>query len=175
MEQMLIVHISSLSAIIILSIVLLVNSIKTKNKLVMYISIGTLVVSIGCLTYCLIHHFNKQHQDEKNKKMVRTLIKKITNEQGFMEAVKLTNCLQSQKTINDLTKILLASNEDITKLYNFLINYNPDKGKPPTEQEQKMLAKFLEALILAATVDCSDDVAKIKSITHTQPSQDPKS
>ena len=107
--------------------------------------------------------------------MVRTLIKKITNEQGFMEAVKLTNCLQSQKTINDLTKILLASNEDITKLYNFLINYNPDKGKPPTEQEQKMLAKFLEALILAATVDCSDDVAKIKSITHTQPSQDPKS
>jgi len=169
MEQMLIVHISSLSAIIILSIVLLVNSIKTKNKLIMYLSIGTLVVSIGCLTYCLIHHFNKQHQDEKNKKMVRTLLKKMTNEKGF---ITLTNCLQNQKTINDLTKILLtAYNEDITKLYNFLINYNPSPDKRPTEQEQKMLVKFLEALILVASVDCSDDIAKIKSITQQRPVQ----
>lgn len=169
MEQMLIVHISSLFTIIILSIVLLVNSIKTKNKLVMYLSIGTLVVSIGCLTYCLIHHFNKQHQDEKNKKMVGTLIKKLTHEKGFMEAVKLTKCLQNQKTINDLTKILLASNEDITKLYNLLINYKPSPDKRPTEQEQKMLVKFLEALILAVSADCSDDIAKIKSITQPRP------
>ena len=70
MEQMLIVHISSLSAIIILSIVLLVNSIKTKNKLVMYLSIGTLVVSIGCLTYCLIHHFNDEHYKSKVKQLL---------------------------------------------------------------------------------------------------------
>ena len=175
MEQMLIVHISSLSAIIILSIVLLVNSIKTKNKLVMYLSIGTLVVSIGCLTYCLIHHFNKQHQDEKNKKMVGTLIKKLTHEDGWeMAPVKLTNCLQNQKTINDLTKILLASNEDITKLYNLLINYKPSPDQRPTEQEQKMLAKFLEALILVATADCSDDIAKIKSLTPAPlPPKDP--
>ena len=87
--------------------------------------------------------------------------------------VKLTNCLQNQKTINDLTKILLASNEDITKLYNFLINYNPSGGKQPTEQEQKMLAKFLEALILAATADCSDDVTKIQLLTRAVPPKDP--
>ena len=61
MEQMLIVHISSLSAIIILSIVLLVNSIKTKNKLVMYLTIATIVISLGSLIYFLIDHFNKQH------------------------------------------------------------------------------------------------------------------
>ena len=72
MEQMLIVRISSLSAIIILSIVLLVNSIKTKNKLVMYLSIGTLVVSIGCLTYCLIHHFTSTKDDKDMKDIIKS-------------------------------------------------------------------------------------------------------
>ena len=72
MEQMLIVHISSLSAIIILSIVLLVNSIKTKNKLVMYLSIGTLVVSVGCLTYCLIHHFTSIKDDGDMKDIIKS-------------------------------------------------------------------------------------------------------
>jgi len=77
MEQMLIVHISSLSAIIILSIVLLVNSIKTKNKLVMYLSIGTLVVSIGCLTYCLIHHFTSTKDDKDMKDIIKSTYQDI--------------------------------------------------------------------------------------------------
>ena len=72
MDQILIVHISSLSAIIILSIVLLVNSIKTKNKLVMYLSIGTLVVSVGCLTYCLIHHFTSIKDDGDMKDIIKS-------------------------------------------------------------------------------------------------------
>ena len=77
MEQMLIVHISSLFTIIILSIVLLVNSIKTKNKLVMYLSIGTLVVSIGCLTYCLIHHFTSTKDDKDMKDIIKSTYQDI--------------------------------------------------------------------------------------------------
>ena len=72
MDQISIVHISSLSTIIILSIVLLVNSIKTKNKLVMYLSIGTLVVSVGCLTYCLIHHFTSIKDDGDMKDIIKS-------------------------------------------------------------------------------------------------------
>ena len=72
MDQMLIVHISSLSAIIILSIVLLVNSIKTKNKLAMFLSIGTLVVSLGCLTYFLIHHFTSTKDDGDMKDIIKS-------------------------------------------------------------------------------------------------------
>ena len=36
-----------------------------------------------------------------------------------------------------------------------------------------MLVKFLEALVLAASVDCSDDIAKIKSLTPALPPKDP--
>ena len=88
MEQMLIVHISSLSAIIILSIVLLVNSIKTKNKLVMYLSIGTLVVSIGCLTYCLIHHFTSTKDDKDMKDIIKSTYQDIGD--SIVKAARLT-------------------------------------------------------------------------------------
>ena len=135
MEQMLIVHISSLSAIIILSIVLLVNSIKTKNKLVMYLSIGTLVVSIGCLTYCLIHHFNEQHHNDnhvtlptlsvskavynKSKQNVKKILDYIIEtsspdrqrfSQGEYDILK--KCLTSSQTISDLTHQLLKNKGD---------------------------------------------------------------
>ena len=122
MEQMLIVHISSLSAIIILSIVLLVNSIKTKNKLVMYLSIGTLVVSIGCLTYCLIHHFNdvandleeemKQNEvkqlhhfnDEHYKNKVKQLLKYLTLKNPTMKTLKM--CINTEISIKTACNIL---------------------------------------------------------------------
>ena len=94
MEQMLIVHISSLSAIIILSIVLHVNSIKTKNKLVMYLSIGTLVVSIGCLTYCLIHHFTSTKDDKDMKDIIKSTYQDIGD--SIVKAARLT-----RNTIDD--------------------------------------------------------------------------
>ena len=135
MEQMLIVHISSLSAIIILSIVLLVNSIKTKNKLVMYLSIGTLVVSIGCLTYCLIHHFNEQHHNDNHvtlptlsvskpvynksmqnvKKILDYIIETSTPDRKVFtqaEYDSLEKCLSSSQTISNLTHQLLKNNGD---------------------------------------------------------------
>lgn len=107
MEPMLIVHISSLSAIIILSIVLLVNSIKTKNKLFMYLSIGTLVVSIGSLTYRLIHHFNDEHYKNKVKQLLKILTQKLINEGGHdLDDIKKTkNCIE-----NDKKSIMLAYN-----------------------------------------------------------------
>ena len=92
MEQMLIVHISSLSAIIILSIVLLVNSIKTKNKLVMYLSIGTLVVSVGCLTYCLIHHFTSIKDDGDMKDIIKSTYQDIGD--SFVKAARLSTAQQ---------------------------------------------------------------------------------
>lgn len=58
MEQMLF---PTLSLLLVLSIIILWNSIKTKNKLVMYLSIATVVISLGSLIYFLIEHFNKQH------------------------------------------------------------------------------------------------------------------
>jgi len=72
MDEILILHISSSLFIIILSIVLLVNSIKTKNKLVMFLSIGTLVVSVGCLTYFLIHHFTSIKDDKDMKDIIKS-------------------------------------------------------------------------------------------------------
>jgi len=135
MEPMLIVHISSLSAIIILSIVVLMNSIKTKNKLVMYLSIGTLVVSIGCLTYCLIHHFNEQHHNDnhvtlptltvskpvynKSRQNVKKILDYIIEtsspdrqrfSQGEYDILK--KCLTSSQTISDLTHQLLKNKDD---------------------------------------------------------------
>ena len=72
MDEILIVHISSSLITIILSIVLLVNSIKTKNKLVMFLSIGTLVISLGCLTYFLIHHFTSTKDDGEMKDIIKS-------------------------------------------------------------------------------------------------------
>ena len=125
MEQMLIVHISSLSAIIILSIVLLVNSIKTKNKLIMYLSIGTLVVSIGCLTYCLIHHFNDEHYKSKVKQLLKSLINVDP------ETKKLANCLNSEKSIKlsyNIFKDLGVTTEEIDRDINNLKNPTTSKG-----------------------------------------------
>ena len=124
MEQMLIVHISSLSAIIILSIVLLVNSIKTKNKLVMYLSIGTLVVSIGCLTYCLIHHFNDEHYKNKVKQLLKSL--------GSMRGMEqLSNCYNSEKSIKlafNIFKDLGVTTEEIDRDINNIKNPKTAKG-----------------------------------------------
>ena len=61
MDPMLFLHISTIGLLLILSIIILWNSIKTKNKLVMYLSIATIVISLGSLIYFLIEHFNKQH------------------------------------------------------------------------------------------------------------------
>ena len=102
-----------LSAIIILSIVLLVNSIKTKNKLVMYLSIGTLVVSIGCLTYCLIHHFNDEHKKNKENQM-KSSIKKVMSKIASNPSIKFDKgCLTSKPTIDDL--YIFCKRENITQ------------------------------------------------------------
>lgn len=61
MDPMLFLHISTLGLLLVLSIIILWNSIKTKNKLVMYLSIVNIVISLGSLIYFLIDHFNKQH------------------------------------------------------------------------------------------------------------------
>ena len=147
MDEILILHISSSLFIIILSIVLLVNSIKTKNKLAMFLSIGTLVVSLGCLTYCLIHHFNQQHHNENHvtlptltvSKAVynksRQNIKKILDEyikttspdkeEVFTkpEYYSLKKCLSSSQVISDLTHQLLKNKGDtfIEKMVEIMI------------------------------------------------------
>ena len=61
MDHTLVIHISTLVLLLVLSIIILWNSVKTKNKLVMYLSIATVVISLGSLIYFLIEHFNKQH------------------------------------------------------------------------------------------------------------------
>lgn len=38
----------------------------------MYLSIGTLVVSVGCLTYCLIHHFTSIKDDGDMKDIIKS-------------------------------------------------------------------------------------------------------
>lgn len=124
MEQMLIVHISSLFTIIILSIVLLVNSIKTKNKLIMYLSIGTLVVSIGCLTYCLIHHFNDEHYKNKVKQLLKN-IAGIANEDVIKHdgtevknKKELKDCYYNKKTIklaSDIFKTFGVTTEQLDR------------------------------------------------------------
>ena len=124
MEQMLIVHISSLSTIIILSIVLLVNSIKTKNKLIMYLSIGSLVVSIGCLTYCLIHHFNDEHYKNKVKQLFKN-IAGIANEEVIKDdgteaknKKELKDCYYNKKTIklaSDIFKTFGVTTEELDR------------------------------------------------------------
>jgi len=106
MEQMLIVHISSLSAIIILSIVLLVNSIKTKNKLVMYLSIGTLVVSLGCLTYFLIHHFTSTKDDGDMKDIIKSTYQYIGDsavnyERNSPGSQKIDDFVVDPKSVDD--------------------------------------------------------------------------
>lgn len=144
MEQMLIVHISSLSAIIILSIVLLVNSIKTKNKLVMYLSIGTLVVSIGCLTYCLIHHFNDEHYKNKVKQLLKNIAgtanEEIIKHHGteVKNNKELKDCYYNKKTIklaSDIFKTFGVTTEQLdrdingTKISNLQNNYLKSKDK----------------------------------------------
>jgi hypothetical protein len=142
MEQMLIVRISSLSAIIILSIVLLVNSIKTKNKLVMYLSIGTLVVSIGCLTYCLIHHFTSTKDDKDMKDIIKSTYQDIGD--SIVKAARLNNgntiddfvvdptsvddgltIVKSNKiTLNELRQHSNTIKTDISKLLTTIVSRN---------------------------------------------------
>ena len=168
MEQMLIVHISSLSAIIILSIVLLVNSIKTKNKLVMYLSIGTLVVSIGCLTYCLIHHFNEERKKTKEKQMkssLKTLLTNLTSTGSLpptMENVK--SCVTSKDTIDEL--YLYCKQQKITQadLDSEIAMMSGGKVNPSkVSEEQKKIIEKIEKLMLKATFIClGEDEAMVK-------------
>ena len=50
----------------------IINSFKTKNKLAMFLSIGTLIVSLGCLTYFLIHHFTSTKDDGEMKDIIKS-------------------------------------------------------------------------------------------------------
>lgn len=163
MEQMLIVHISSLSAIIILSIVLLVNSIKTKNKLVMYLSIGTLVVSIGCLTYCLINHFS----EERMKSSLKTLLTNLTSTGSLpptMENVK--SCVTSKDTIDEL--YLYCKQQKITQadLDSEIAMMSGGKVNPSkVSEEQKKIIEKIEKLMLKATFIClGKDEAMVKKL-----------
>ena len=115
---MLIVHISSLSLIIILSIVLLVNSIKIKNKLFMYLSIGTLVVSIGCLTYCLIHYCNEQHK-KKTHVSIPKMLTHVPNEDFDKKKQLIKKMIDTM--ISCRNKMTLDNNE-INKFYKEIQN-----------------------------------------------------
>jgi len=186
MEQMLIVHISSLSAIIILSIVLLVNSIKTKNKLVMYLSIGTLVVSIGCLTYCLIHHFNEQHQDDNHvtvsspvynkskqniKELLEYVIKTSTPERGMFDKKQyniLKECLSKPKLIADLTNQLLKNKSDkfIEELLEInKMNVGGDGNRNPVTNDKEKMLYFTRNILTVMTTDCKDATSIVEKLT----------
>ena len=170
MEQMLIVQISSLSAIIILSIVLLVNSIKTKNKLVMYLSIGTLVVSIGCLTYCLIHHFNDEHKkkDEKTKEKqmkssLKTLLTNLTSTGVFPQTMKnVKSCVTSKDTIDEL--YLYCKQQKITQadLDSEIAMMSSGKVNPlkVSEEEKKMEKLMFKAMFICL----GEDEAMVKNL-----------
>lgn len=184
MEQMLIVHISSLSAIIILSIVLLVNSIKTKNKLVMYLSIGTLVVSIGSLTYCLIHHFSeerkkkkaeeekKKAEEEKNKEnQMKSSLKNLASKFPITSSID-KKCLTSKSTIDEL--YIFCKKENITQsdldfIFDYLNNKKVDKKKFNKE------STLMEKLLIKSITICEFDKIgnMIIPMIQTQPSKNP--
>ena len=161
MKHMLIIHISTLALLLVLSIIILLNSVKTKNKLVMYLTIGTIVISLGSLIYFLIHHFNEQHKYENNKKMVEDILNLIVNKGMQVEKVKdLKSCLKNQKTINDLTKILLMMSDDnfnIAKLHSLF----KSPSRPMTTEETNMQTKFISSLELTLEKDCNFDLMNI--------------
>lgn len=170
MEQMLIVHISSLSAIIILSIVLLVNSIKTKNKLVMYLSIGTLVVSIGCLTYCLIHHFNDEQKKNKENQM-KSSLKNLASKFPLTSSID-KKCLTSKSTIDEL--YIFCKKEKITQsdldfIFDYLNNKKVDKKK--FSKESTLAEKLLIKSIMICEFDKIGNM--IIPMIQTQPSKNP--
>lgn len=175
MEQMLIVHISSLFTIIILSIVLLVNSIKTKNKLVMYLSIGTLVVSIGCLTYCLIHHFNKQHHANNHVTLPTLSVSKpvynksMQNVKKILDSIMdpsysidfsqkeydiLKKCIASSQTISDLTHQLLKNKGDTFIEEMVEMMKKAKEGSPPTPDDMQKMIEFCHNLLTIMKNDC---------------------
>ena len=157
MNHILIIHISTLALLLILSIIVLLNSLKTKNKLVMYLSIGSLVIILGSLIYFLYHHFNEQHKFENNKKMIEDILNLMISSKSvqFEKTEDIKSCLKNQKTINDLTKILLMMSDDnfnIAKLHS--LSKSPPSRRLTTE-ESNMQMKFVSSLTLVMEKDCN--------------------
>ena len=191
---MLIVHISSLSAIIILSIVLLVNSIKTKNKLVMYLSIGTLVVSIGCLTYCLIHHFNDEHkknkenphfndEHKKNKEnqMKSSLKKLITGMQSSLpdniKQLFTFECATSKDTINELylfCKKQKITQDDVEKEIAMMTGETSMTGKKRLEEQNNLTKIMIKAMFKCLgndAINSQNPMESLKKIFNQKPEE----
>ena len=145
MDLMLIVHISTLGLLLVLSIIILWKSIKTKDKLVLYLTIATIVIS---LIYFLIEHFNKQHYDNTHvtlpavtvskgyygeveafvKKMLKKAIVATKPSQtpppgitpspdDFTESdyEAMKNCLNNPKVETDLIKLLIRKGQPFMK------------------------------------------------------------
>jgi hypothetical protein len=184
MEQMLIVHISTLALIIILSMVILINSIKTKNKTVMYLTIATIVISLGSLTYFLINHFKKEHKKKTHVSVPRNVtsipineyISSITVIEGMLdkfaqqlttriddygitqeEASKMSSCLRKQSVRHDLTDKLIHD-EDINVLEDIPpLMEKLTSGNSPTDSEFQLYLKILDGISFVMKTDCNPE------------------
>mgnify|MGYP001488812630 CR=1 FL=1 len=121
MKQNLIIKIICLSIITILSVVVLLNSLKIKNKLIMYLMICTIVVSIGYLTYSLINSKDKDRKSidihidevldnfkslppEEHKKKHKKLVSKAAENHPEKEQMKKTIA----ETYNNILDVFIA-------------------------------------------------------------------